>query len=367
MSTFKKILCLSLSVFSSLAVAQSTIRGDMISLRATTPASTCTGGKIIYSTSDSQVKICQGGTYKAVGLFTTGAISNGEILIGHGANNAYSKSTITAGAGVTITNGAGTITIASSGSAPVHNYTSQTTTYSAVIDDFIKASGNSFTITLPTAVGNAGRSIIIEHAGSSHLDKVYTINTTSSQVIIIGGVSGGVGSGVLKLTTMGEQVILTSDGTQWMASHYTDTGPVSYTPDISAGQGTESNVNVFWQRYGRMARIWGSWTSGTPAASLVTVALPTGMTITTTYMPINATTANPCSFVGHLRSTSGIHADANLVACTSTSTSLLYASTSYSASAAQFTPANGNASGTLFANTAVVQFDVWIPVTDWLQ
>lgn len=111
---YKKILFLSLSLFASLAFADTTLKGDMVSLRATTPASSCSGGKIIYSTSDSQVKVCQGGTYKAIPVFTTGTVSNGEILIGHTGNNGYSKNTLTAGSGVTITNGAGTITIASS-------------------------------------------------------------------------------------------------------------------------------------------------------------------------------------------------------------------------------------------------------------
>lgn len=121
MSTFKKVLCLNLFFFCSIALGQ-TLKGEMVSLRATTPASTCSGGKIIYSTSDSQVKVCQGGTYKALGLFTTGSITDGQLLIGHTSNNAFSKATLTAGSNITITNGAGTITIAASSAASVNPF-----------------------------------------------------------------------------------------------------------------------------------------------------------------------------------------------------------------------------------------------------
>src|SRR5262249_46346032 len=50
----------------------------------------------------------------------TGATSftDGQILIGKTAGNTLSAATLTAGSGVTITNGAGSITIATSGAAP---------------------------------------------------------------------------------------------------------------------------------------------------------------------------------------------------------------------------------------------------------
>ncbi len=49
----------------------------------------------------------------------TGSFTDGQILIGNtGAGNGLTKTTLTAGSGVTITNGGGSITIAASSSGP---------------------------------------------------------------------------------------------------------------------------------------------------------------------------------------------------------------------------------------------------------
>ena len=60
-----------------------------------------------------------GGATLAVALGGTGQTSytNGQLLIGNTTGNTLTKSTLTAGAGISITNGTGAITIASSGGA----------------------------------------------------------------------------------------------------------------------------------------------------------------------------------------------------------------------------------------------------------
>jgi hypothetical protein len=62
------------------------------------------------------------------------AFTDGQLLIGNTATGLLSKAVLTAGTNITITNGNGSIQIAASAAAsPAWNYTSQTTTYSAVI------------------------------------------------------------------------------------------------------------------------------------------------------------------------------------------------------------------------------------------
>lgn len=101
------------------------------------------------------------------------------------------------------------------------NVVSKTTTYSAVINDYILASSASFTITLPTAVGVSGQQIGIQHNGTS-LTQLYTLNTTSAQTI------GGIASGSYALYTNGEVLVVVSDGANWqIQSHKTTTGPIS--------------------------------------------------------------------------------------------------------------------------------------------
>lgn len=155
--------------------------------------------------------------------------TDGQLLIGNTSGNTLSKATLTQGSNITITNGNGSITIAASSSAlPAYNYTSQTTTYSAVIGDYIKASGASFTITLPTAVGQAGKDIIVDHAGTS-LSQKYTINTTSSQTIAGPG-SVTISSGNYVLTTNGETTQFVSDGANWLVGkHLASTGWINDT------------------------------------------------------------------------------------------------------------------------------------------
>lgn len=142
------------------------------------------------------------------------------------------------------------------GVAP-QTYRSVTTTDSATTnDDILAFSGASFVETLPTAVGNTGKEFTLLHDGTS-LTQVYTLNTTSGQTI------GGIASGVYKLYTNGEKLVIFSDGSNWKirnhyaktaqadagalvfssASHYVFTIPSS---SISVGTIYTSNGNTFY-------------------------------------------------------------------------------------------------------------------------
>lgn len=130
-----------------------------------------------------------------------------------------------------------------SGGVPTFNYTAQTGTYSADIFDYVVASGTSFAITLPTAVGQTGKLIGVQHDGTS-LSQIYTINTTSAQTIEHQGVTYN--SGEVKAYTVGEIYWFMSTGSGWkIVKHETNTSWISsgtainfYTFTITSGSAT---------------------------------------------------------------------------------------------------------------------------------
>ncbi len=103
----------------------------------------------------------------------------------------------------------GWISLSGSSSGNLAQFRSVTTTDAAdPSDEVLQLSGASFTETLPTAVGNAGRKITLIHNGTSN-SQVYTIATTSGQII-----GGGAATTALLYNT-GEVLRLVSDGTGW--------------------------------------------------------------------------------------------------------------------------------------------------------
>jgi hypothetical protein len=140
--------------------------------------------------------------------------TDGQLLIGNTTGNTLAKSTLTAGNGISITNGSGAITIARSGasfsSAPVtatSNY-SVTTTDTWIINN---KSGSSLTVTLPTASTNTGRELIIQNY------QAQSVISASSNVVFQGG--GAAGTSIL-VASVGDSATLVSDGTNWVMMQY---------------------------------------------------------------------------------------------------------------------------------------------------
>lgn len=341
----------------------------------------------------------------AVGSGGTGqnSYADGQILIGNSSGGSLVKTTLTAGAGVTVTNGNGSITLAStgitaltgdatatgpgsaaltlatvnanvgtftnatitvnakglitaasSGSAGTvaYNVTAQSTTYSAVINDYVVASGASFTITLPTAVGQSGKSIVIQHNGTS-LSQLYTLNTTSSQTI------GGIASGSYILYTNGETLNLISDGSNWqILEHRVSSGWTTYTPTFT-GYGTPASVGFTYRRMGDTLEVSGYYTTGTNTGVTVSITLPTGINIDTAKFTKGATTANPGQTVGNWVINTA-QSSGHVVINTGTSTSLIYLG-GLSGGANMETPQVG----TIWGNAA--QMSIWfrVPISGW--
>lgn len=83
-------------------------------------------------------------------------------------------------------------------------YTEETATYSVVEDDyFIDCTSNTFTVTLPTAVGFAGKIYVIKNSGTGAI----TIDTTSAQTID--------GADNVLLNVQYQSLTVISDGANW--------------------------------------------------------------------------------------------------------------------------------------------------------
>lgn len=194
-------------------------------------------------------------------------------------------------------------------------YRSVTTTDSpsATTDAILFLSGASFTVTLPTAVGNTGKEFILCHNGTS-LTQVYTLNTTSAQTI------GGVASGTYKLNVNGERVVIFSDGANWQVDRHTyqttatDTGAITFAATTTAptkGTATITVDQLMWTPIGgNLARVEWHYTqtaagTATAGAGDYKFPMPANMTIDTTNITLFTTVigtgalANTTNLVGH--------------------------------------------------------------------
>lgn len=229
------------------------------------------------------------------------------------------------------------------GAAGARSFRAATSTDSITTgDDTVSYSGASFTATLYTAVGNAGKRVTIIHAGTS-LTEVYTLATTSAQTI------GGIASGSYKLVTNGEVLTVESNGTNWsIVEHKTNTGLVGYTPTFT-GFGTVSVENCYWCRVGSYIDFNATFTCGTTTGVEARVSLP----------------ATPISTLPTISNVGVLFKSAATVGSFSV---LAEASTAYvtfglqDAARPGLTKLLGNAN---FATGQVLSFFAKIPITDW--
>lgn len=128
--------------------------------------------------------------------------TDGQLLIGHTANGTFNKGTLTAGTGITITNGAGAVTITDNGNESVT--TTSAGTFAPSASGHYVFTGTTSTWTLPAVSGTSGRVMFIKNRGSG----TVTINTTAAANEIYS--SSAVNTYAL---TAGSAIILVSDNT----------------------------------------------------------------------------------------------------------------------------------------------------------
>lgn len=165
----------------------------------------------------------------------------------------------------------------------------------SVLAEYASLSGASFTLTLNSAVGNAGKEITIIHQGTS-LTQVYTIAGA-------GGTENIDGTTTYLLYTNGESVTIFSDGANWLVrAHYAETDWVDAGAQTITGTTTNPTKpttpdidKVYWRRSGnRMFLLYilqiSSAAGGAAGSGSYLWALPTNLSFDTTIMTPVATT-----------------------------------------------------------------------------
>lgn len=144
----------------------------------------------------------------------------------------------------------------------------KTANYTATTDDdFIPcdASGGAFSVTMFNA-SSAKKMVTIQKISTDTSFGIITIKDSSAATITT-------------INTFGETVVLYNNGSGWyVADRYIPSVWTSYTPTHSAGCGTVSAVEYYWNRSGAFLNITGNFAAGTVAASVATVTFPTGLT-----------------------------------------------------------------------------------------
>ena len=123
--------------------------------------------------------------------------TNGKLLIGNGTG--YSLNTLTAGAGITVTNGAGTITVASSGttsfSAGTTGFTPSSPTSGAVVlaGTLVIANGGTGATSAAAARANLGAGTVTSVGGTGTVNGITLTGTvTTAGSLTLGGTLSGV-------------------------------------------------------------------------------------------------------------------------------------------------------------------------------
>ena len=169
-----------------------------------TPSTATTGAVVLAGTLD----VNNGGTGQT-------SYTDGQLLIGNTTGNTLAKSTLTAGSGVTITNGAGAVTIATSGTVITTAPSTKTANFSVgATDTWIinNKSGSTCTATLPSPATNTGRVLYFQNYQAQFL-----ISASSNVVPRAGGAAGT----AILADVAGDTTTLVSDGTNWIAMQYT--------------------------------------------------------------------------------------------------------------------------------------------------
>ncbi|MBV6514153.1 MAG: hypothetical protein FMNOHCHN_03743 [Ignavibacteriaceae bacterium] len=229
--------------------------------------------------------------------------------------------------------------------------TSKTANYTATTsDDIIKcdATSGSFIITLPTASGNTGKVFYIIKTDSS-LSNAVTIEPDGTETI--DGYTNRI------LTTQHEQLQIVSDGSNWLIlERKISSQEVSYTPSFN-NLGTTTLDYAYWQRKGNKIIIRMRLQTGTTAASIASVSLPSGLSLDSTVL------SNPVSSIGvWAREASDQKFGLMLANITNSSTLLYFGGPENNGAAGGLTRQNGNA---VFGNNENVVFNFEVPISGW--
>ena len=135
---------------------------------------------------------------------------------------------------------------------------------------------------------------------------------------------------------------------------------VSYTPTLGAGFGTTTGVSFFYKREADNLIVKGSFTTGTVAASLGTISLPSGLSIDSSKVTINNTTAANGQQIGNYDAVAA-STYGPIVTATGTSTSLVYTGANIGVNN-NLTPTNASSP---FSNSQLISVNFIVPIAGW--
>ena len=257
------------------------------------------------------------------------------------------------GSNTTLKNdGSGNMSWTSLSSAPL-NVVSKTTTYSIQTgDDLVlcDASSGSFTLTLFANSGNTGATVRV---------KKTSFDPTKTCTVKGNGAENIDNSNTYVLASQFEEVMLTSDGSQWrVIAHHFPSVWVSYTPTFT-GFGTVSSVNMVSRRVGDSLEVQGTFVAGTVTAVTGKMTLGFGGT------DQNVTIDNTAGKVGAARQVGTWTASFN----GGTGFLIATANNNY----VNFSAVSGSQAGltiisnltTTFPNSATVSVHFMVPIDGW--
>jgi hypothetical protein len=185
--------------------------GSVTSVAASVPAFLSIAGSPI--TTSGTLAITYSGTALPVANGGTGQTSytDGQLLIGNSTGNTLSKATLTAGTGVTITNGSGTITIAATGSGGTVSSVAQSFT-----GGLISVAGSPITSSGTLALTVAGTSGGIPYFSSA---STWASSAALTQYGVIYGGGAGATPVATAAGTTGQVLTATTGGAPtWAAA-----------------------------------------------------------------------------------------------------------------------------------------------------
>ena len=166
-----------------------------------TPNTATTGAVTLAGTLD----VDNGGTGQTT-------YTNGQLLIGNTTGNTLTKATLTAGTGIAITNGAGSISVATNGTITTNPPVTKTADFSVASTDtwlINNKTGSTCTVTLPSPSANTGRVLYFINYQNQLL-----VSASSNVVSRAGGAAG---TAILD-NVAGNWATIVSDGTSWITT-----------------------------------------------------------------------------------------------------------------------------------------------------
>ncbi len=169
--------------------------------------------QLCWDTADSMLYVCNvsGNSATAVWVPAIGQLTNGQLIIGS-TGAVPVKASLSAGSGISITGGAGTITISGTGSGIGWNEVTGTTQQMVADSGYVANNGGLVTFTLPaTAAFGTAINIIGKGAGG------WSIVANTGQTMQVGAVASTITTGSVSSTNQFDSIdlICTTANTVW--------------------------------------------------------------------------------------------------------------------------------------------------------